>query len=208
MLSVSFQVIQPVHDVTERSGFWLVSFFFNEDVDLLWKTRTKAKFWSGFGCRELNSLLSSLSRKEFVGGRWNWRGHQSDFSKIVKQSRKTSRLFSQKQFSEPCSRSATASSVLWKPPGQLGSWCCSYRVQNHGRVAPSGSAAAALLWSSPAKWGSPWEVSWEAVLLQNSQTPSWPSWQSKQRKQSSLFPPSQLAARESTLVIISFPVST
>lgn len=43
-------------------------FFLHEDVDLLLKTRTKAKFWSGFGCRELNPLLSSLSRKEFVGG--------------------------------------------------------------------------------------------------------------------------------------------
>ena len=45
LVSALSQVVQPVGNVTEISGFWFVPFFFlNKEVDLLLKTRTQAQF--------------------------------------------------------------------------------------------------------------------------------------------------------------------
>lgn len=197
------QVIQPVRNITEISGFWFVPFFFlNEDVDLLLKTRTKAKFWSGFSCRGLNPLLSSLSRKEFAGGHKNaCRNHQAMEEKPL------GCAFG-KQLSEPRSRSGSSSSLCLfcrlKAAWQIGKLRGSELCLLCPRRKHLGCCRLAFIFSN--KIDSPWGVSWDtgcscwrATRIPGRATRAH-SWSTE-----STLPLFQLAARESER-LLTFPV--
>lgn len=199
------QVIQPVRNITEISGFCFVPFFFlNEGVDLLLKTRTKAKFWSGFSFRGLNLLLSSLSRKEFVGGHENaCRNHQAMEEKPL------GCAFG-KQLSEPRTdlglRVAAVSSVTWKPLGKLGS----FAVQNCA-VPPSSEVPRLLLPGLCLLQQNRFSMRSQPrgrMLLLKSHIPCWSCCQADSWSSESTLPLFRLAARESErLLTLPVPVS-